>query len=164
MIARLQANDTGPDLLDAPGGRYWHDLNDFIIKKLLGAKLISPEDLSLFKVTENVDEAVGEILGFFRNYHSMRYVHNHLVLRLRKAPTGAELDATFVEHHASQHPLERGAPTGEHREFVVGVFDTDSSPAWMSSRPMLYLPALPVRRPPAVMGMTRPALRPMARL
>jgi hypothetical protein len=49
-------------------------------------------------------------------------------------------------------------------KFVVGVFDTDSSPAWMSSRPMLYLPALPVRRPPAVMGMTRPALRPMARL
>src|SRR5262249_15221668 len=66
--------------LDAPGGRYWHELNEFIKKSLLGARLISPEDLSLFKVTENVDEAVGEILGFFRNYHSMRYVHNQLVL------------------------------------------------------------------------------------
>ena len=51
---------------------------------LLERNLISPADMALFKVTNSVDEAVAEILNFYRVYHSMRYVGTDLVLRLKK--------------------------------------------------------------------------------
>jgi len=79
-------------LLDAPGGRYWRDLLDYVQTRLYDAKMISPEDLSLFKVTESAEEAVKEITGFFCTYHSMRYVRERLVLRLQHAPTAAQMD------------------------------------------------------------------------
>lgn len=69
-------------LLDEPGGDYWLGFQQFIQDKLLARGMIDPNDLALYKITDNVDEAVAEILGFFRVYHSMRYVHRNLVLRL----------------------------------------------------------------------------------
>jgi uncharacterized protein (TIGR00730 family) len=76
--------------LDAPGGVFWRDLQTFFLERLLGQGMISPEDLSLYKLTDSVEEAVAEIQQFYRVYHSMRYVKNRLVLRLRQAPS-AEL-------------------------------------------------------------------------
>ena len=49
---------------------------------LLRRKLISPADVALFKVTNSVEEAVAEIVTFYRVYHSMRYVGRELSLRL----------------------------------------------------------------------------------
>jgi len=69
-------------LLDAPGGSYWRRLDEFIKEELLDGGMISAHDLRLYKVTEDCDEAVQEVLQFFRVYHSMRYVHDNLVLRL----------------------------------------------------------------------------------
>jgi uncharacterized protein (TIGR00730 family) len=69
-------------LLDAPGGDFWKEFQHFIEKQLLDRKMISPEDTSLYKLTDRVDVAVEEILQFFRVYHSMRYVKNKLVFRL----------------------------------------------------------------------------------
>jgi uncharacterized protein (TIGR00730 family) len=77
--------------LDAPGGSFWGDFQRFIEKRLLGDGMISPDDLALYKLTDSVDAAVGEILQFFKVYHSMRYVKNKLVLRLKEAPTEALL-------------------------------------------------------------------------
>jgi uncharacterized protein (TIGR00730 family) len=68
--------------LDEPGGQFWQPFMEFIRSRLLADKMISPEDLSLFKLTDSVDVAVDEIIGFFRVYHSMRYVKNKLVIRL----------------------------------------------------------------------------------
>ncbi len=73
--------------LDAPGHTFWKDLLDFFEHRLLGDRLISAEDKHLYKHTDNVDEAVNEILGFFHAYHSMRYVKNKLALRLARRPT-----------------------------------------------------------------------------
>jgi len=50
---------------------------------MLGQGLISPIDLHLFKVTDDLDEAVSEITTFYRNYHSLRYVNEQLVIRLQ---------------------------------------------------------------------------------
>lgn len=69
--------------LDAPGGSYWKEWSAFIQNQLLADRMIAPEDLSLFKVTDNVDDTVAEILQFYRVYHSMEYVHGRLVLRLQ---------------------------------------------------------------------------------
>ena len=84
-------------LLDAPGGEFWKDFQMFVERRLLGHGMISPEDLSLYKLTDSVDEAVAEILDFFRVYHSMRYVKNKLVLRLKERPAD-ELVAQINEH------------------------------------------------------------------
>lgn len=69
-------------LLDAPGGRYWNPLDDFIRDSLLSGGMISPEDLRLYKVTDSVEEAVEEVLSFYDVYHSMRFVKKQLVIRM----------------------------------------------------------------------------------
>jgi uncharacterized protein (TIGR00730 family) len=78
--------------LDAPGGTFWSEFIEFLDRRLLSDKLISPEDRALYKLTDDVDVAVQEILQFFHAYHSMRYVKNKLVLRLTRRPTPKLLD------------------------------------------------------------------------
>ena len=70
-------------MIDEPGGDYWLRWREYITDELLNRELISPADMSLFKVTNSVDEAVAEVLQFYRVYHSMRYVHGDLLLRLQ---------------------------------------------------------------------------------
>ena len=70
-------------MVDEPGGDYWVHWREYITEELLARDLISPADMSLFKVTDSVDEAVAEVVRFYRVYHSMRYVHGDLLLRLR---------------------------------------------------------------------------------
>lgn len=79
--------------LDEPGGDYWQQFHRFVVDKLLGRGMIGPEDLHLYKLTDSADQAVAEILGFFRVYHSMRYVHEDLVLRLKAVPDAEALEA-----------------------------------------------------------------------
>jgi uncharacterized protein (TIGR00730 family) len=79
--------------LDEPGGTFWNEFQEFVKHRLLGGGLISPEDLSLYMLTDSVQAAVGEILQFFKVYQSMRYVKNKLVLRLRQAPRPELLEA-----------------------------------------------------------------------
>jgi uncharacterized protein (TIGR00730 family) len=80
-------------LLDEPGGTYWQAFHEFVIEQLLRRGMISEEDLALYKVTDDVEAAALEILGFYHNYHSMRYVQEKLVLRLKTPPTPEQLDA-----------------------------------------------------------------------
>jgi hypothetical protein len=86
-------------LLDAPGENYWQGLQTFVVDHLLGKRMISPEDLSLYKLTDSVDEAVAEVLGFFKNYHSMRYVKDKLVLRMQQPLEPKFLAAISQEFH-----------------------------------------------------------------
>ncbi len=78
--------------VDAPGGSYWADWHKYIEKHLLKPGKISPEDIHLYKITDNVDEAVNEIVRFYKNYHSLRYVKDELVIRLHRSPTQAKLE------------------------------------------------------------------------
>ncbi len=77
--------------VDAPGGRYWRDWEDYVHSHLHRGGLISDEDLSLFKVTDDVDEASAEILNFYSNYHSSRYRGEELFLRVRVPPDAMAL-------------------------------------------------------------------------
>jgi hypothetical protein len=70
--------------LDARGGTFWRKWHEFIVGQLLADAMISPEDLSLYKVTDDCEAAVREIIDFYRVYHSMRYVRNQLVFRLHE--------------------------------------------------------------------------------
>lgn len=79
-------------MVDEPGGNYWKLWDQYIREVLLGRRLISDYDLSLYKVTDSIDEAVEEILTFYSNYHSMRYVRKDLVLRMQNKLSEEKLE------------------------------------------------------------------------
>lgn len=70
-------------LVDKPGGDYWHSWNDYICRQLKDRGLISPEDPSLYTITDNLDVACQTIKDFYRVYHSSRYVGELFVIRLK---------------------------------------------------------------------------------
>lgn len=105
-------------LLDEPGGDYWSVFDQFVHSQLLGHGMISPEDLSLYSLTDRVDVAVEEILKFYRVYHSMRYVRTHLVFRLQQAPTEALLERINTDFHdiLVEGKFTVGGPLPEERD------------------------------------------------
>jgi uncharacterized protein (TIGR00730 family) len=74
-------------LIDKIGGTYWKSWTEFLRTHLLGQGLISPDDFSLFTITEDVDDAVAKVLQFYRNFHSYRWVGQDLVIRLQRQLT-----------------------------------------------------------------------------
>jgi hypothetical protein len=77
-------------MVDAPRGTYWKTWKRYVEDHLLRRGLVSAEDMSLFKVTTSVEEAVEEITGFYAVYHSSRNVGEHFVIRLNR-PLSPEL-------------------------------------------------------------------------
>ncbi len=75
-----------------PDDDYWDGFHQFVVDQLLADGMISPEDLSLYKVTHSTQEAIDEVINFYRVYHSMRYVGERLVLRLTCAPNAKTLN------------------------------------------------------------------------
>ena len=86
-------------LLDAPGGIYWQHWRTYVVAELLRTGMISPEDMHLIRITDDVEAAVQEILRFYSRYHSMRYVKDMLVVRLN-SPIGDETLAQLNEGFA----------------------------------------------------------------
>jgi uncharacterized protein (TIGR00730 family) len=79
-------------LVDAPGGTYWPRWRDYVTSELLGKGMISPEDMNLLRMTDDVETAVQEVVQFYRVYHSSRYVRNLLVLRLNEPLSEARIE------------------------------------------------------------------------
>ena len=84
-------------MVDTPGRGYWKGWRKHLDQDLLNPGLISAEDVSFFKITENVEEAVDEIVTFYRNYHSSRYVRDQLVIRLQNPVSDELLEKLNVE-------------------------------------------------------------------
>ncbi len=78
-------------MLDVPNGTYWTHWKEFVVDELATRDLITASDVDLFLVTDDVDAACDEIVGFYANYDSMRYVGDRLVIRLTRAPGPEEL-------------------------------------------------------------------------
>jgi len=118
-------------MIDEPGGDYWLRWREYIEDELLGRELISPADMSLFKVTNSVDEAIAEVLRFYRVYHSMRYVHGDLLLRL--------------QHRLSEETVQR--LRGEFADIIVGgtLEQTEALPEEANDAHIASLPRLRFR-------------------
>jgi hypothetical protein len=87
-------------LVDAPGGTYWKFFDQFVRDHLLRGGMISEPDLSLYRVTDDVQAAVDEIVGFYRMFHSYRYIGDQLVIRLTRwlaEPELARLQEEFAD-------------------------------------------------------------------
>lgn len=87
MITLMQTGKSRPRpivLMEPPGSTYWANLLDFVKKQLVKKGFIKKEDLQLFRVTKNADQAIRFIEDFYRVYHSIRYVLGTAVLRLNR--------------------------------------------------------------------------------
>jgi uncharacterized protein (TIGR00730 family) len=80
-------------LMDRPGGTYWKTWDKNVKEHLLRGQLISPDDLNLYQITDNADQAVKWISRFYRNFHSTRWIKDSLVIRLHSAPSQSAVDA-----------------------------------------------------------------------
>ncbi|MCU1486082.1 MAG: log [Actinomycetia bacterium] len=87
-------------LLDTPGGNYWQGLDAWIQDEVARNGWISAGDDSLYCITDSVDEALHEVEEFYRNYHSLRYVGDRLVIRLHAEPTADELAMLTEKYQA----------------------------------------------------------------
>ena len=77
-------------MVDAPRGNFWKTFEKYLREHLLGDKLISDEDFALFKVTDDLEFARREVVNFYYNFHSYRYIGDVMVIRLqRQIPAGA---------------------------------------------------------------------------
>ena len=84
-------------LVDSPGQPYWHNWEAFLRSEVYARHLADPVDASLYRISDSVDDAIGELLGFHRNYHSRRFVGDTMVIRLRQAPDPAALKKLSAE-------------------------------------------------------------------
>ncbi len=91
LVQTGKANPVPIVLLDMPGGHYWQGWQRFVTDEVEGHGMVDPHDRSLYCITDSVEEAVSEVERFYRNYHSIRWVGDRMVMRLRAAPTASEL-------------------------------------------------------------------------
>jgi len=80
-------------LIDRPGGAYWKTWDKHIREHLLRNLLISPDDLNLYQITDDTDQAVKLITRFYRNFHSSRFVKDLFVIRLNHPPAATAIQA-----------------------------------------------------------------------
>jgi uncharacterized protein (TIGR00730 family) len=100
LLTLLQTGKAEPApvvLVETHGGSYWSRWREFVEELTTGPGYISPDDLSLYRIVNTVDDAAREVLDFYRNYHSCRFVGDLLVLRLQTAPSQREVVALNKE-------------------------------------------------------------------
>ena len=69
-------------LMDPIDDDYWSRWTQVVDQELAAAGLVSTEDLDLVRHTSDPAEAAEFIEEFYRTYHSMRWVHDQLIIRL----------------------------------------------------------------------------------
>jgi len=104
--------------MDRQGGAYWKTWDKHIREHLLRNGLISPEDVNLYHITDDAERAVRFITRFYRNYHSMRFVRDLLVIRLLHQPTETAIQALTQDFAdiITSGQIEVIQPTAEERE------------------------------------------------
>ena len=109
-------------LIDRPGGTFWKTWDKHVREHLLRDQLISPDDLHLYQITDDTDQAVKSITRFYRNFQSSRFVKELFVLRLKHPPGESALEAMNEDFAdiISGAKLRRLEPTPEE------VADNDS--------------------------------------
>jgi hypothetical protein len=87
-------------LLDRPGGTYWEKWMKFLTDYLFKIGFVSPEDFHFFKILPDVEQAVQEILQFYKVYHSARWVGQQFVIRICRRLSNkavADLNEKFAD-------------------------------------------------------------------
>jgi hypothetical protein len=94
LLTLLQTGKAEPApivLVSRPGDDYWTKWERFVLDCLYARGLADTVDGALYRITDDVDVATNELLDFYRNYHSRRFVGDTMVIRLQHAPTDDQL-------------------------------------------------------------------------
>ena len=102
-------------LLEVPGQPFWTPLMAAMEPLLLEHGLISANDTSLYRITDEVSVAVEEITHFYHNYHSVRFVDNRMYIRVQRAIPPDEFHklATQFAYLSTDGLIEQTGPTPE---------------------------------------------------
>lgn len=84
--------------LEVPGDPFWSPLMNTMEPLLLNHGLISASDTTLYRITDKIDTAVTEITKFYANYHSIRFVKDRLVIRMKRQIPGADFAALAAKY------------------------------------------------------------------
>jgi uncharacterized protein (TIGR00730 family) len=106
-------------LMDRPGGTYWRTWDKHVREHLLRNQFISPEDLNLYEILDDSSAAVKSITRFYRNFHSLRFVRDLLVIRMKCAPTdhaieGLNEDFSDIERRTERPRCQSGPQEERH--------------------------------------------------
>lgn len=71
-------------LMEPAGSTYWKTWKRFVENELIKNGFVDKEDLNLFRIVQNTDEAVKYIEDFYKVYHSIRYVSGLTVIRMNR--------------------------------------------------------------------------------
>jgi hypothetical protein len=123
VLTLLQTGKTTivPIVLVEPGPQpYWRVWDAFVRGTLVEQGLIQRNDLAFYRIVESIEDAVREITGFYRVFHSARIVVDDLVFRLMRPL--AEADLAEIQHRFDdilKGPLDQvsGPAPQELREF-----------------------------------------------
>ena len=79
-------------LMDLPQGTYWSRWREFLRDDVVSRGYIVEREMKFFKILTRAQAATEEITGFYRNFHSYRFVKQDLVIRLNHPPAPALID------------------------------------------------------------------------
>jgi hypothetical protein len=109
-------------LMEPENGNYWKLWLQYVQEALLDKGYISPDDIHLFYMSSSVDDAISHILRYYRIYHSLRYIKDVTILRLKRAVPKDLLERLNEEYGdiLCKGKIEISAPLNEE------LFDSDS--------------------------------------
>ena len=103
--------------LDVPGDPFWAPLMDTMEPLLRRHGLISDNDHTLYRIADSIEEAVNEIVGFYSNYHSVRFVDGIMHLRIKRRLPDVDFAAISrdLSYLATDGFLEQTGPSEAER-------------------------------------------------
>lgn len=136
LIQTIKASPVPVVLCHEPGGSYWNDWLRFVRVALLDKAMIDEQDMNLFLITDRAEDAVAEVVQFYRRFHSARFVGEKQVFRLNQplsAETLSDINDSFAdiiltgrfEQHDGPVEEENGAYPEKAR--LVFAFDRRSA-------------------------------------
>ena len=99
-LTLLQTGKTAPTpvvCIEKKGGRYWQEWKKFNLTLLYQCGLVSKEDLNWIYFTNDIDQAVNHVCRFYKNFHSIRYHKNFLLVRVWRIPPNNELQKLSLQ-------------------------------------------------------------------
>ena len=136
LVQTAKASPTPIIMCDEPGGTYWRHWRSYVEKELLANGMMDEADMHLFCTTDRAQDAVAEVLQFYRRYHSSRFVDEQFVMRLNTPLDDealTEINDTFADIITAGRFEQCGGPLdgedGAHpdKARLVFVFDRRSA-------------------------------------
>lgn len=117
-------------MIDVPELNYWTKWLRFMQSSQLKNGFIDKDNLYLWTITYDVEEACRIITDFYRNFHSLCYLGDRIVMRIKRELSVRELavlNRTFFEM-VPRGEIEQSGPLAEEAEAAGGDLKTTECP------------------------------------